>query len=67
MLFEEKDRVCDILFGSGIVERIEGENVICCFEADPESEYTFDPKGRISKFAKRSLYFKHFDIVVPYV
>lgn len=64
MLFEEKDKVFDIVFGTGEVNRIEGENVIVHFSCS-DLEYEYDQRGCMTECARRTLYFKPFDFVIP--
>lgn len=64
MLFEEKDKVFDIVFGAGEVNRIEGENVIVHFSCS-DLEYEYDQRGCMTECARRTLYFKPFDFVIP--
>ena len=64
MLFEEKDKVFDLVFGTGEVNRIEGENVIVHFSCS-DLEYEYDQRGCMTECARRTLYFKPFDFVIP--
>lgn len=64
MLFEEKDKIFDIVFGAGEVNRIDGENVIVHFTCS-DLEYEYDQRGCMTECARRTLYFKPFDFVIP--
>lgn len=64
MLFEEKDKIFDIVFGAGEVNRIDGDNVIVHFTCS-DLEYEYDQRGCMTECARRTLYFKPFDFVIP--
>lgn len=64
MLFEEKDKIFDIVFGAGEVNRIDGDNVIVHFTCS-DLEYEYDQRGCMTDCARRTLYFKPFDFVIP--
>ena len=64
MLFEEKDKIFDIVFGIGEVNRIVGQNVIVHFSCS-DLEYEYDQRGCMTECARRTLYFKQFDFVIP--
>ena len=64
MLFEEKDKIFDIVFGAGEVNRIDSDNVIVHFTCS-DLEYEYDQRGCMTECARRTLYFKPFDFVIP--
>lgn len=64
MLFEEKDKIFDIVFGAGEVNRIEEGSVIVHFTCS-DLGYEYDQRGCMTECARRTLYFKPFDFIIP--